>query len=396
MSLLESFRQPRLRQTDMREGGLREEESFWRRVDYLFVLAVFLLGCFGIAMIYSSSRGSDPAQYSRLNSDRQAIFFAVGMVFMLVAAWIRSDRFRQAAWAFYGAGILVLLLVISPLGASRRGAQAWFEISSFQIQPSEFMKVAFIMGLASFLGAGSGKLQVPRLLAALVVVLVPIGLVMLEPDAGTSVVFVVIAMAMIVVRGVRLRHALALLVCAAVAVGLLLSSSILEEYQRERLRVFINPDTETVDTYNVEQAQIAIGNGGLFGQGYGQGSQTQSGRVPEQHTDFIFTAIGEELGFVGAAGTVFIYALLLWRIARLGRASPTSYGKLLATGVLAMLAFQGFQAAGMAAGIMPVTGVPFPLLSYGGSSMLATCLALGLVLGLGQSREENYNPAFIR
>lgn len=395
MSLLESFRQPRLRQTDMREGGLREEESFWRRVDYLFVLAVFLLGCFGIAMIYSSSRGSDPAQYSRLNSDRQAIFFAVGMVFMLVAAWIRSDRFRQAAWAFYGVGILVLLLVISPLGASRRGAQAWFEISSFQIQPSEFMKVAFIMGLASFLGAG-GKLQVHRLLAALVVVLVPIGLVMLEPDAGTSVVFVVIAIAMIVVRGVRLRHALALLVCAAVAVGLLLSSSILEEYQRERLRVFINPDTETVDTYNVEQAQIAIGNGGLFGQGYGQGSQTQSGRVPEQHTDFIFTAIGEEMGFVGAAGTVFIYALLLWRIARLGRASPTSYGKLLATGVLAMLAFQGFQAAGMAAGIMPVTGVPFPLLSYGGSSMLATCLALGLVLGLGQSQEENYNPAFIR
>ena len=390
-AVLESFRQPRVRQTDAREG-----ESFWLRIDYVFVLSVFLLGCFGIAMIYSSSRGPDPAQYNRLNSDRQAIFLAVGMVVMLATAWIRSDRFRQASWAFYGLGLTVLLLVISPLGASRRGAQAWFEISSFQIQPSEFMKVAFIMALASFLGAGSSKLQVPRLLAGLAIVLVPIGLVMLEPDAGTSVVFVVIAMAMIVVRGVRLRHALVLLVCSAVAVGLLLSSSILEEYQRERLNVFINPDTETVDTYNVEQAQIAIGNGGMFGQGYGQGSQTQSGRVPEQHTDFIFTAVGEELGFMGAAGTVLLYALLLWRIARLGRASSTTYGKLLATGVLAMLAFQGFQAAGMAVGIMPVTGVPFPLLSYGGSSMLATCLALGLVLGLSQGREENFNPAFIR
>lgn len=388
---LESFRQPRVRQPDAREG-----ESFWLRIDYVFVLSVFLLGCFGIAMIYSSSRGPDPAQYNRLNSDRQAIFLAVGMVVMLATAWIRSDRFRQASWAFYGLGLTVLLLVISPLGASRRGAQAWFEISSFQIQPSEFMKVAFIMALASFLGAGNSKLQVPRLLAGLAIVLAPIGLVMLEPDAGTSVVFVVIAMAMIVVRGVRLRHALVLLVCSAVAVGLLLSSSILEEYQRERLNVFINPDTETVDTYNVEQAQIAIGNGGMFGQGYGQGSQTQSGRVPEQHTDFIFTAVGEELGFMGAAGTVLLYALLLWRIARLGRASSTTYGKLLATGVLAMLAFQGFQAAGMAVGIMPVTGVPFPLLSYGGSSMLATCLALGLVLGLSQGREENFNPAFIR
>lgn len=391
MSVLESFRQPRLRQPDMQQG-----ESFWRSVDYVLVLTVFLLGCFGIAMIYSSSRGSDPTQYSRFNSDRQAIFFSIGMALMLAVAWIRSERFRQASWGFYGVGLLVLLLVISPLGASRRGAQAWFEISSFQIQPSEFMKVAFIMALANFLGGGNSKLQVPRLLSALVMVLVPIGLVMLEPDAGTSVVFVVIAMAMIVVRGMRLRHALVLLVCSAVAVGLLLSSSILEEYQRERLSVFINPDTETVDTYNVEQAQIAIGNGGLFGQGYGQGSQTQSGRVPEQHTDFIFTAIGEELGFVGAAGIVLIYALLLWRISRLGRASPTNYGKLLATGVMTMLAFQGFQAAGMASGIMPVTGVPFPLLSYGGSSMLATCLAIGLVLGLGQGKEENYNPAFIR
>ena len=391
MSVLESFRQPRLRQPDIQQG-----ESFWRSVDYVLVLTVFLLGCFGIAMIYSSSRGSDPTQYSRFNSDRQAIFFSIGMALMLAVAWIRSERFRQASWGFYGVGLLVLLLVISPLGASRRGAQAWFEISSFQIQPSEFMKVAFIMALANFLGGGNSKLQVPRLLSALVMVLVPIGLVMLEPDAGTSVVFVVIAMAMIVVRGMRLRHALVLLVCSAVAVGLLLSSSILEEYQRERLSVFINPDTETVDTYNVEQAQIAIGNGGLFGQGYGQGSQTQSGRVPEQHTDFIFTAIGEELGFVGAAGIVLIYALLLWRISRLGRASPTNYGKLLATGVMTMLAFQGFQAAGMASGIMPVTGVPFPLLSYGGSSMLATCLAIGLVLGLGQGKEENYNPAFIR
>ena len=391
LTLRESFRQPRVSQPDTREG-----ESFWGRIDYVFVMAVFLLGCFGIAMIYSSSRGPDPAQYSRLNSDRQAIFLAVGMVLMLAVAYIRSDRFRQASWGFYGAGLIVLLLVISPLGASRRGAQAWFEISSFQIQPSEFMKVAFIMASATFLASGAGKLSVPRLLAGITIALVPIGLVLLEPDAGTSVVFVVISMAMVVVRGVRLRHALVLLACSAVAVGLLLSSSILEEYQRERLSVFINPGTETVDTYNVEQAQIAIGNGGLFGQGYGQGSQTQSGRVPEQHTDFIFTAVGEELGFMGAAGTVLLFALLLWRIARLARASSTTYGKLLATGVLAMLAFQGFQAAGMAVGIMPVTGVPFPLLSYGGSSMLATCLALGLVLGLGQGREENFNPAFIR
>lgn len=366
------------------------------RVDLPAVLLLLVLGCLGVAMIYSSSRGPDPNSYLRLFSDRQALFLSVGVVLMFAAAWVPSQRIRQAVWWLYGLSVLALLLVLSPLGSEQRGAQAWFEVSSFQFQPSEFAKLALIVTLAAFLSNSKGILSGAQLLACLALAAVPTVMILLESDAGTAVIFVVIAIVMIVAGGVRLRQAILLAVLGALAVGLLLSSSLLEAYQRERLSVFVSPDSTQTDTYNIEQAQIAIGNGGFWGQGYGQGSQTQSGRVPEQHTDFIFTAIGEELGFVGAGATVLLYILLLWRLAKVGRQSTDAYSKLLATGVLAMLAFQGFQAAGMTVGIMPVTGIPFPLLSYGGSSMLATCLAVGLVLGHEASGDPTANPGYIR
>ncbi len=375
---------------------LSDVPSLWWRIDLPMVLLVLVLGCFGIAMIYSSSRGPDPENYLRLYSDRQTLFLALGVVLMFVVALVSSQRIRLGAWGFYAAAVLLLLLVLSPLGSEQRGAQAWFEVGSFQFQPSEFMKLAFIVAMAAFLSNSNGALSGPRLLTCLVIAAIPTLLIVFQPDVGTAVVLLVIAVTMIVVGGVRLRQAVLLGLLAIVAMGLLLSSSLLETYQRERLSVFISPDSEEVDTYNIEQAQIAVGNGGFLGQGYGNGSQTQSGRVPEQHTDFIFTAVGEELGFVGAAGTVVLYVLLLWRIAKLGRRSSDTYGKLVATGVLAMLAFQGFQAAGMTVGIMPVTGIPFPLLSYGGSSMLATCMAVGLVLGLETGGKRVSDPHYIR
>lgn len=392
-----------------------EEGSIWRKLDLPLVLSVLLLGCFGVAMIYSSTRGSDPENYQRLNADRQAIFLALGILGMFIVAWLGREIIRRFIWGIYGAGMLVLLIVLSPLGTTNRGVQGWFEVGIFQIQPSEFMKVAFIAAMATVLSGGggilssflgvsatwtdsglAGGLRLSRLLGALLLTGMPVGLILLQPDAGTSAVFVAISMAMIFVAGGNYRQGIAIVVISGLALILLLSSSVLEPYQQERLTVFINPDTEEVDTYNLEQAQIAVGNGGFWGQGYGQGTQTQLGRVPEQHTDFIFTAIGEELGFVGAVGTLLVYVFMLWRIAKVGWLSGTSYSKLLTSGVLAMLAFQAFQAAGMVVGLMPVTGVPFPLLSYGGSSVIATCLAVGLVLGLNPKEPKFLNPSYIR
>ena len=375
---------------------LSETPAFLWRLDWAILALVTLLGGFGVAMIYSASRGPDPQNYIRLYLDRQFLFLLLGLGLMVVAARLPLHLARLAAWPSYAVMSALLLLVLTPLGSEQRGTQAWFDLPGFQFQVSELAKVAFIMALASFLAKTRGQLGWGRLLAALAITTVPTGLVLLEPDVGTAVIFVVIAVTMIVVGGVQLRQAVLLGLLTVVILGLLLSSSLLENYQRERLSVFINPDTEEVDTYNVEQARIAIGNGGFLGQGYGQGSQTQSGRVPEQHTDFIFTAIGEELGFVGAVSTIVLYLALLWRLARAGWQSHDPYHRLLAAGVLAMLAFQAFQAAGMTVGIMPVTGIPFPLLSYGGSSLLATCLVLGLVLGLTSQAEPSANPRYIR
>lgn len=375
---------------------LSDNPTFWRRIDLPIVSLVLLLGCFGIAMIYSSSRGPDPDNYQRLFLDRQALFLALSMLLMFVTAWLPSQRLRPWAWGLFSATLLLLVLVLTPLGSEQRGAKAWFDFSVLQFQPSEFMKVALIVALASFLSSSSEALSTPRLLKSLLIAALPMMFILFEPDVGTTVVFVIIAVTMIFAGGLRLRQAVLLALLTFVALGLLLSSSLLETYQRDRLETFISPDSEEVDTYNIQQAQIAIGNGGFLGQGYGNGSQTQSGRVPEQHTDFIFTAIGEELGFVGATATILMYVILLWRIAKIGRRCSDSYSKLVATGVLAMLAFQGFQAAGMTVGIMPVTGIPFPLLSYGGSSMLTTCIAIGLVLGLETDGDEISNPHFIR
>ena len=379
-----------------RPAQLTQEPGFLWRLDWGILALALLLGGLGVAMIYSASRGSDPQNYIRLYLDRQALFLLAGLALMLVVAWLPLHLARLAAWPSYAAAALLLLLVLTPLGSEQRGTQAWFDLPGFQFQVSELGKVAFMMGLASFLAKTQGQLSWGRLLTALAITAVPTGLVLLEPDVGTAVIFVVIAVTMIVVGGVQLRQAVLLGLLTIVVLGLLLSSSLLENYQQERLSVFINPDTEEVDTYNVEQARIAIGNGGFWGQGYGQGTKTQSGEVPEQHTDFIFTAIGEELGFVGAVSTVMLYLALLWRLARAGRQSRDPYSRLLAAGVLAMLAFQAFQAAGMTVGIMPVTGIPFPLLSYGGSSLLATCVALGLVLGLADRAEPSTNPRYIR
>ncbi len=358
----------------------------WVHVDVILLVATAALTLCGIALIYSATRGIDPDAYSRFYLQRQSLFAVTGGLLGTVAAVVDYRRLRPLAWPLYGIALLALLLVLTPLGAVRQGARAWFVVGDYQVQPSEFAKIAIIVILAHYGARCGGRMSLRQLVTALVLVAGPALLILMEPDAGTAVVFAIIAMGILLVAGAQARHILVATVIGLVGLGLVLSSDLVREYQRQRLRAIVNPGGDPGDTFNIEQAQIAIGNGGLTGQGYGRGTQTGSGLVPAQETDFIFTVLGEELGFLGSVAVLGLLAVLLWRIWRSARVAGDLFGSLLSTGVLCMILFQVFQTVGMAAGIMPVIGIPLPLLSYGGSSILTTMVSLGIVLNVSMRR----------
>ena len=337
-------------------------------------------------MIYSATRGIDPDAYSRFYLQRQSLFAVTGGLLGMVAAVVDYRRLRPLVWPLYGITLLALLLVLTPLGSVRQGARAWFVLGDYQVQPSEFAKLAIIVILAHYGARCGGRMSLRQLVTALALVAGPALLILMEPDAGTAVVFAIIAMGILLVAGAQARHILVATVIGLVGLGLVLGSDLVREYQRERLRALLNPGGDPGDTFNIEQAQIAIGNGGLTGLGYGRGTQTRSGLVPAQETDFIFTVLGEELGFLGSVAILGLLAVLLWRIWRSARVAGDLFGSLLSTGVLCMILFQVFQTVGMAAGIMPVIGIPLPLLSYGGSSLLTTMVSLGIVLNVSMRR----------
>ena len=358
----------------------------WVHVDVILLAATAALTLCGIALIYSATRGIDPDAYSRFYLQRQSLFAVTGGLLGMVAAVVDYRRLRPLVWPLYGITLLALLLVLTPLGSVRQGARAWFVLGDYQVQPSEFAKLAIIVILAHYGARCGGRMSLRQLVTALALVAGPALLILMEPDAGTAVVFAIIAMGILLVAGAQARHILVATVIGLVGLGLVLGSDLVREYQRERLRALLNPGGDPGDTFNIEQAQIAIGNGGLTGLGYGRGTQTRSGLVPAQETDFIFTVLGEELGFLGSVAVLGLLAVLLWRIWRSARVAGDLFGSLLSTGVLCMILFQVFQTVGMAAGIMPVIGIPLPLLSYGGSSLLTTMVSLGIVLNVSMRR----------
>lgn len=359
----------------------------WWHVDIVVVVAAMAIAALGIAVIYSATRGADPESFDTFFLQRQTLFVVLGVGLMVGAAAFDYRHLRPLAPVVYGGSVLLLLAVLSPLGVERNQAQSWFEFGSLQLQPAEFAKLGLIVGLAAFLSRYGGRLTFGQTLGALGLAGVPLVLILGQPDVGTVLVMSSIAAGMLIVAGIRIRDLLLLATTGALGVASLLGSSLLAEYQRDRLLVFIDPDgASEAARYNLEQAQIAIGNGGLWGQGYGQGSQTRGGLVPEQQTDFIFTVVGEELGFVGAAVLLGLFAVLLWRLYRTARIAGDLFGSLLAIGVFTMVLFQLFQAAGMTMGIMPVTGIPLPLVSYGGSSALTTLVSIGIVVSVHMRR----------
>jgi rod shape determining protein RodA len=277
-----------------------------------------------------------------------------------------------------------LVAVLSPLGSTVNGSHSWIVLGGgLQFQPSEFAKVALVLTLAMPLGElrdGEHRPGFGAVLLCLVLAAVPMGLIMLQPDLGTTLVFAAVVFGVIVVSGAQKRWMAALVAAGALMVALVWRLGLVRSYQLERLMVLANPSADTGGMgYNAFQAKVAIGAGGMFGRGLFRGEQTAGHFVPEQHTDFIFTVAGEELGFVGAAAILLLLMLLFLRGLRIASRSALPYGTVVAGGVVCWLAFQTFVNVGMTLGLMPITGLPLPFVSYGGSATISSLVAVGLL-----------------
>lgn len=363
--------------------------SPWLHIDIALVLSSLALAITGAFMVYSATRGSDPELYDRTYLNRQLLFVGIGSVAMIGSAYIPYRRLRDWVPMVFWGGMLLLFLVLTPLGVERNGTRAWFEFGSFQLQPSELCKIAYIFMMANYLERFNGRLDIRQLGNALLLGVIPIGLILLETDVGTALVFIAITMGMLLVAGAQAKHIFVLTLVGILLAALVWSSGLLQDYQQDRLTSFIDPESsQTEAAYQQTQAQIAIGSGGLTGQGFGQGQQTRGEFVPEQHTDFIFSVIGEELGFVGSLIVLGLFGILMWRCMRTARKSPDLLGTLISCGVLTLFAFQMFQSVGMTLGIMPITGIPIPFVSYGGSSAISSFIGVGLVLNIHMRRYQ--------
>jgi rod shape determining protein RodA len=366
----------------------RDPTAPLRHLDPVLLAVSVALGLIGVVAVYSATRGPGPT-YVDTYLVRQLGFVVVGVGVMAVFALVDYHKLHDWAWVFYAATTALLVLVLSPLGtgSETKGAQAWFGLGPFQLQPAEFAKLSLIGALAFLLSEFRGDIDLRRLAALLVVAALPMGLIMLQPDIGLTMVLTVVTLALLVVGGVPARYLVALLLVAAVGVVGVVNSPVLKEYQRERLTSFIDPENTSEEaTYNVDQSQQAIASGGMSGQGLFDGPQTRLGFVPEQETDFIFTSVAEQFGFVGSAIVLGLYGVLCFRIWRIASIARDPFGSFVCIGVLAMFAFSVFENVGMAMGIMPVTGIPLLLLSSGGSSTITAFAALGLVLNVHMRR----------
>jgi rod shape determining protein RodA len=365
------------------------EKAPVRHLDPVLVTLALLLSGFGSVMVYSATFARLKAESlpPRYYLDRQAIFAVVGIVAMTVLALFSYRRLKAWAWLAYGVAVMLLIAVLTPLGTTVAGAQRWISIGIFQIQPSELTKLAVIIALAAVLAERRGDSTLIDVIRCVVLVGVPALLIYLQPDLGTLLVLLAILGAMLLVGGTRLRLLLVMVMLGAVAFWGILHVGLLKDYQINRLTSFMDPTKDLARTgYNLEQSLTAIGSGQLTGTGLFNGTQTNLKFVPEQHTDFIFTVIGEELGFAGAALFLFVFAMFISRGVRIAMMSKDHFGTLLAAGIVSMFAFQGFVNIGMTMGISPITGIPLPFVSYGGSSLIASFLATGILLNIHMRR----------
>jgi rod shape determining protein RodA len=370
---------------DFRDSRERVARSSFLRIDpLLFIAAVGLIAC--SIYVVGNATHDDIKGNPNYYLIRQAAYGGVGILFMILLARVDYSRFREWRWGIYGT-MIALILVVLAIGASAKGSQRWIPLPFFNLQSSELGKLLLVLALAGFmverLRKVGDKETTSRILLAAIF---PAMLVIAQPDLGSGLVYMAIAVAVLFVAGIKWTHFLVLGVLAVATISFVLIGGpavgvqVLKPYQTDRLTAFLNPTGDPrKQGYQLKQSIAGIGSGQKTGRGPEGATQTKLDFIPEHHTDFIFAVVGEEFGFAGAAVVLSLYALLLWRSLRVLTMAKNVYGALVAGGIAAMLAFQIFVNVGMTIGIMPITGVPLPLMSYGGSSVIVTFLAIGVL-----------------
>ncbi|MBO8168781.1 MAG: rod shape-determining protein RodA [Thermoanaerobacteraceae bacterium] len=375
------------------------------RLKYLQKLDFPLLGSLAVILIMSllvlrsasASITSNPSYFV----NKQAVWIIIGTCAMIATMTVNYTQFARYSKALYVLNLILLVLVLIPgVGTEVNGATSWIKLGFFSIQPAEFSKILIIITFANFLVARQGQLNTLKdLVPCFIHFAIPLALILKQPDLGSGLVFLAIMFGMLLVGGARLGLLLGIVVTglggAIGAVFLHLKFGLplpIKQYQLMRLIVFLDPYADGYGGrgagYNIIQSLAAVGSGKLWGQGLGKGSQVQLNFLPEHHTDFIFSVVGEELGFVGAVFLLSMYFILLYRCLKIAFKAKDTFGALIVAGVVSMFTYHIIQNVGMAIGIMPITGIPLPMFSYGGSSMLANLIAIGLVLNVNLHRKK--------
>lgn len=353
--------------------------NYGKRLDYPLLAAAILSALYGLLLITSAVKSSD----SKSNIIVQSVAIAAGILLMVLFIVMDYEVLLALNKVIF-AGYLALLILVLIIGTGRAetGTEGWIRLGPVNIQPAEFAKIGFILTFAYHLNQVKEKINKPGTLILLLLHLaLPLGLILLQPDYGTGMVFLFITIVMLFYAGLKIRYFIAaggvFAVCAPVI------WFFLKDFQKDRILVFLNPESSPMGSgYNVIQSKLAVGAGQLFGKGLFEGTQVQLGYLPGKHTDFIFAVAGEELGFLGCALVIALLVFLIFRMVKGAGEVKNTTGSLICIGVAAMFIFQAFENIGMTIGLMPVTGIPLPFFSYGGSSVITSFAAVGLVLGI--------------
>ena len=362
--------------------------DYLRGLDWVLLGATVALAAYGILMLYSATHADTNISSSTYYVRSQGVGLLLGMAFLVIFSVIDYQWFAPRQIYIYAFMLLLLVLtLVVGAGGETVGANRWIQLPYFRLQTSELSKLLLVLSLGAVLAEGVQLRHRFRFVVLCVLyVLVPVALVFLQPDLGTALVFFAILIVMLVVWGIRLPH-LGILAGGAIAAAVVvlrvlpsLGVNVLREYQLQRLTLFLNPESDPTGVgYQLSQSKIAVGSGMFTGKGFMEGTQTHLNFLPAHHTDFIFAVIGEELGFMGAVLLLGLFAVVIWRAFRIARLSRNMYGSLIASGVAGILIFQVFVNVGMTIGIMPVTGIPLPFVSFGSSSLVVFLMAIGLL-----------------
>ncbi len=361
-----------------------------QRFDWYLLALIITLVVLGISFVYSASLSLDAQRQLLLTQGAAAI---IGLGGLIILSRLDYQLLHNWARILYVVTIILLLAVLI-LGDVTRGSRAWFDLGFFRFQPSEFAKITMVIVLAKYFSDHRKQLhEFKHLIISFIYILIPVVLVLAEPDLGSAMIILSIWLGMYLMIGIKRWHLLAF-VAAFLLAGFLSWNFVLADYQKDRVATFLSPleNCQSVAAYNVCQSYIAIGSGGLTGRGFGQGTQSQLNFLPEKHTDFIFAVIAEELGFVGFIFVIALFSGLLYRIFRTSQKARDNFGLFLALGYGILIMVEMIVNLGSNLGVLPVTGVTLPLVSYGGSSLVATLILLGVVFSVhSRQKKQTFN-----